>query len=157
MTRPIQTRSKTGVMNFKHRVRRDRFKRMGIERENIQLGRRVRRRAQYFRPGAIQPYMEFFDIAGQQRLGLNPGTHFLRRTRIFYTGTRNGDFFQANAKFGYNRTPAGYVWHHFHDWIPSLVIGHGSGTLFLMTVAEHAVFHYGGVAQAETHLGIIYG
>lgn len=109
MTR--QTRSKTGVMNFKNRVLKDRLRRQGIERENIQLGRRVRRRARYFTPGEIAPYMEFFDIAGQQRLGLHPGTHFLRRTRVFYTGTRAGDFFLANAACGYNQTPAGYVWH----------------------------------------------
>ena len=153
-----QTRSKTGVMNFKNRVLKDRLRRLGIERENIQLGRRVRRRAAYYAPGEIQPYMEFFDIAGQQRLGLHPGTHFLRRTRIAYTGTRAGDFFVANGKFGYNQTPAGYGWHHFHDWMPSCAAGgQGSGTLYLMTVAEHATFHYGGVAQAETHLGIAYG
>lgn len=153
----IQTRSKTGVMLFKSRGRRDWFKRRNIERENIQLGRRLRRRTRFYTPGEIQPYIEMFDIAGQQRPGLHPGTHYRHVVHIAYTGGRAGDFALANAIFGYNQTPAGYVWHHFHDWTPPLVNGgNGSGTMYLMTVAEHGIYHCGGVLQAETHLGVPY-
>jgi hypothetical protein len=45
----------------------------------------------------------------------------------------------------------------FHDWTPPLVHGgNGYGTLFLMTIAEHGIYHCGGVLQMETHLGVPY-
>ena len=70
---------------------------------------------------------------------------------------RLGDFALANAMVGYAQTPPGHVWHHFHDWAPPLVNGgNGYGTLYLMTTAEHAIYHCGGVLQMETHMGIPY-
>jgi len=157
MPKQIQTRSKTGVMLFKNRARNDWMKRKGIERENIQLGKRIRKKTRFYTPGEIEPFIEMFNLNGQQRPGLNPGTHYRRAVHIAYTGGRLGDFAVANAAAGYDQTPAGHVWHHFHDWTPPLVHGgNGYGTLFLMTTAEHGIYHCGGVLQMETHLGVPY-
>lgn len=153
----IQTRSQTGVMNFKDAARNDWLKHQGVERKNIQLGQRVRKKTRFFTPGEIVPFIELFDVAGQARSGLNPGTHYRHFVTIAYTGGRLGDFALANAAFNLPQTPNGYVWHHFHDWTPPPVPGgNGSGTLYLMTTAEHGVYHCGGVLQMETHLGIPY-
>lgn len=153
----IQTRSRTGVMHFQNKHRRDWLKRQGLERKNIVLGRRLRKKVRFYTPGEVAPFIEMFDVNGQARPGLNPGTHYRHAIHIAYTGGRLGDFALANAVFGLVQTPAGHVWHHFHDWIPSPVGGgNGSGTLYLMTTAEHSVYHCGGVLQMETSLGIPY-
>lgn len=158
MGKIIQTRSKTGVNQFKNPIRKERLKRQGIERENIQLGRRVRKKTRFYTPGEVAPFTEDFLVNGQVRTGLNPGTHYRHSVHIAYTGGRLGDFALANTIFGLAQTPIGYVWHHYHDWTPSLVVGGGNGfgTLYLMTVAEHGVYHCGGVMQMEAHLGIPY-
>lgn len=157
MGKTIQTRAQSGVSHFNNPIRKDWLKRKGIVRENIQLGRRVRRRPRFFTPGEVEPFIEFFDVGGQQQPGLNPGTHYRHAVRIDYTGGRQGDFALANAAANLPQTPAGYVWHHFHDWMPPVVHGgNGSGTLYLMTTAEHAVYHCGGVMQAETYSGVPY-
>jgi hypothetical protein len=153
----IQTRSQTGVMNFKNGVRNDWLKHQGIERKNIQLVPRVRKKTRFFTPGEIAPFIEQFVLNGQSYSGLNPGTHYQRAIRIDYTGGRQGDFALANAAAGLAHTPVGCVWHHFHDWTPPVVHGgNGSGTLYLMTSAEHGVYHCGGVLQMETHFGVPY-
>ena len=38
------------------------------------------------------------------------------KTQIEATGSRNGDFDVANAKFGFKEVPDGYVWHHVDDY-----------------------------------------
>lgn len=150
-----QTRSQTGVRQFRHN--RDFLRRQGLERRNILLVPRIRRRVRFYTPGEVAPYIEMFVVNGQPRSGLHPGTHYRHAIHIAYTGGRQGDFALANAIAGLARTPAGYVWHHFHDWRPSPAGGgNGSGTLYLMSVAEHNVYHCGGVLQMESSLGVPY-
>ncbi|MHB1059837.1 MAG: hypothetical protein ACYC0F_18335 [Rhodanobacter sp.] len=157
MPKQIQTRSKTGVMQFKNAARNDWLKHQGIERKNIHLGQRVRKKTRFYTPGEIIPFIETFQINGHTYSGLNPGTHYRHAVHIAYTGGRQGDFVVANAAAGLQQTPAGHVWHHFHDWTPPLAQGgNGYGTLYLMTTAEHGVYHCGGVLQMETHSGTPY-
>lgn len=50
-------------------------------------------------------------------------------------------------------TPAGYVWHHFHNYDRF----NNKGTMYLVTEAVHAVGHTGGVKQYEVAHGVVYG
>lgn len=157
MGKGIQTRSKSGASLFKNGPRNDWLKHQGIERKNLQLGKRVRQKTRHYIPGEVAPYIDNFMLNGVLRQGLNPGTHYTHAVRITYTGGRAGDFALANNIAGLPGTPNGYVWHHFHDWLPPIVHGgNGSGMMYLMTVADHGVFHYGGVAQMEAHFGLPY-
>ncbi|MBO9738761.1 hypothetical protein J7432_06905 [Xanthomonas axonopodis pv. begoniae] len=154
-----QTRSSSGVTAFRNapHEQRLRMKRKGLERKNIQLDRRMRKKTRFYTPGDVPPFLENFQAGGQTRVGLNPGTHYLRCTRIPYTGGRLGDYAVANAKCGLAHTPVGHVWHHFHDWTPPLAGGgNGEGTLYLITIADHHVYHCGGIMQMEIQLGIPY-
>jgi hypothetical protein len=88
-----------------------------------------------------------FRFMGQTRKGLNPGNRYLRKVSIAYTGTRAGDYAAAGGG------QAGYVWHHYHNYSPAT----GRGTMYLMTLADHAPFHYGGVWMYERAHGGAYG
>ena len=98
---------------------------------------------------------ETFVLGGMNQVGLNPGEHFIKRVTIQYQGSRGGDFAVANAQVGYQNTPAGYVWHHFHDYSPSPAGNAGYGTMYLMLIPDHqSIHHSGGVRQYEVAHGL---
>ena len=90
-----------------------------------------------------EPSLDQFTIGDLNVFGLNPGCRFTHEARITYTGTRTEDFAQANTICKLPKTPDGYVWHHYHDY------DHGTnqGTMYLMSIEHHNVFHFGGVSQ----------
>jgi hypothetical protein len=67
------------------------------------------------------------------------------KIRIKYTGTRNGDFAEADRLAGFtadNPRPEGFTWHHHHD-----VGANGEGLMQLVPTDLHdAVQHTGGVS-----------
>ena len=89
-----------------------------------------------------------FTFMGMTRKGLNPGSRHLQKTTITYTGTRAGDYAAAGGA-----APIGQVWHHYHNYNPTT----GRGTMYLMTVGDHAPAHSGGVWMYEQAHGVVYG
>lgn len=89
-----------------------------------------------------------FTFRGARKRGLNPGSRYVRKVTIDYTGTRAGDYVAAGGA-----APAGHVWHHYHNYNPST----GRGTMYLMTVTDHAPRHHGGVWMYEQAHGVVYG
>jgi len=87
--------------------------------------------------------IETFLVGGLPQPGLNPGRDYTKMISIEYTGTRGGDFDQANNYYKYDKTPDGYVWHHFHDYDHET----NRGTMYLMLVEHHEDYHWGGVSQ----------
>jgi hypothetical protein len=68
------------------------------------------------------------------------GTDGLSEVTIDNTGDRYQDFKLANAEAGFDKTPAGYTWHHHQD-------GH---TMQLVETRVHnAIPHTGGSSNAK--------
>ena len=87
---------------------------------------------------------------GTQHSVLEPGGQFIHKAYVIYTGSRTDDFHIANKSVGLKNTPAGYVWHHYHDYHAPVVGGArkiGGGILYLMRVEDHKKHHYGGCEQ----------
>lgn len=115
------------------------------------IGRPIRKkwRVDRFDPSPEGKYGRIrFKFMGQTRWGLNPGNRFLNKVNITYTGSRAGDYAAAGGAPG-----AGQVWHHYHNYNPAT----NRGTMYLMTVADHAAAHSGGVWMYEQANGVVYG
>lgn len=128
-----------GLVKKDRKAARDANRRMGLDARGHG---RMRRRRPVVRldPDPSQVRRVQFTFMGQNRLGLHPGGQYTHRVRIVYTGTNAGDFAAANAAVGLLATPAGRVWHHYHNYNPAT----NSGTLYLMRVADHRRYHTGG-------------
>ncbi|HKS30569.1 MAG TPA: SpvB/TcaC N-terminal domain-containing protein [Pyrinomonadaceae bacterium] len=113
---------------------------------------RKKRRVQTFVIDHGKAKLVNFKFMGMTRRGLHPGSDYVDRAVIIYTGSRAGDFAAANLAVGRGATPGGYVWHHYHNYKPAT----NTGTLYLMTTAKHAPAHSGGVWQYEQHHGVAY-
>lgn len=132
-----------------------RLQAMGHSLENVEHGRRMRYFPQPYHPertgdASVVPFG--VTPAGQVVRGLDPGGQFSHQARVTYTGSRTGDFAAANAAVGLAATPAGHVWHHYHDYNAVS----NQGTMFLMRQAHHAPAHYGGVWQYRQSGGVGY-
>jgi DNase/tRNase domain of colicin-like bacteriocin len=70
-----------------------------------------------------------------------------KSVQIKYTGSRRGDFAEANAKAGYKETPNHFTWHHHED----------GKTMILVPEDLHgAIEHTGGVATYKHASGVDY-
>ncbi|MDJ0716864.1 MAG: polymorphic toxin-type HINT domain-containing protein [Prochloraceae cyanobacterium] len=136
-------------------TRRAKAIRTGMDRENIVTSKRERKPPERFQPGEVKPFYETIVIKGKPRNGLNPGTYYLRKLEIAYTGSRKGDFKLANQYFfGSDDTPQGLVWHHYHDYDQKT----GMGTMYLMEDKIHTSMpHWGGVSQWSEAYKMKYG
>jgi RHS repeat-associated protein len=116
--------------------------------------RKIRPPARYAPPPPGGHYgRPYFWFQGVKKRGLHPGNRYLHVVTITYIGNRTGDYAAANAAAGIGATPAGFVWHHYHNYSPAT----GRGRMYLMTVADHAPAHTGGVWMYEQAHGGVYG
>lgn len=91
-----------------------------------------------FNPGApVQT--SFVNVPGLGGKGLlcPRGSYIKKVSKFTYTGSRTGDFTALGG------TPTGQVWHHYHDYNKAT----NTGSMYLITKAQHKAGHYGGVSQ----------
>jgi len=124
----------------------------GMRVENVINGYRIRSRVRSYMPGNPASVERIQFPNGHFHRVLDPGGQYHRRVQITYQGSRLVDFDVANRSAGFRTTPAGQVWHHYHDYVPGPRDAHGHptpgrGTLYLMDIQTHARHHAGGVEQ----------
>jgi hypothetical protein len=135
----------------------------GMDTENILTYGRERKKPERYGAGVCHGYPDHHFIGGGFNLyhvgrqilanghtdvcfdrQLHPGNATILNFQM--TGTRAGDDLAANAINNWVNTPAGYTWHHKHDFVAGGVGGRCTLQLVLSNCHNH-IFHHGAVSQ----------